>query len=383
MKTRLGVLGVSAALVLAVAACGGPGEQGAETEDKPIKVGVILPNTGPNGPGGQKVVRGINLAVKKLNDNGGVLGRQIEVLTRDDEGTPAVAVSRAQDLLAEEVDVFFTGMISSVALAIQPVIARAGIMEITITAVSDELLSGKVNPDAVRVNASNNEGALAIGGYLSGLPDVKRIAVLQQNDAYGEGQLAAIEAALQGPEIVAVEKFDPKQTEFRVELGKVQAARPDAVLAINGAADSGGPALIKQYRELGLTAPLVFAATTLPPNAIELAGPAADGVVCAAVYLPDQPPFSEVPENNEFVKAYQAETNELPDHQAALGYLAVQVWAQAATKAGTLERSAVAAEIKGKTFEDTIFGPTTFADNGQNTAKLQLYRVENGKMVTF
>ncbi|MDX3810398.1 MAG: ABC transporter substrate-binding protein, partial [Bosea sp. (in: a-proteobacteria)] len=97
---------------------------------------------------------------------GGLLGRKIVLSQKDDESTPAVGVSRANELIGEEVDVIFEGRNSPVALAMQPIIAAADILDITCSAKAEAVLSGKGNPLAVRIISSNEIDANALADYV-------------------------------------------------------------------------------------------------------------------------------------------------------------------------------------------------------------------------
>jgi branched-chain amino acid transport system substrate-binding protein len=93
----------------------------------PIKVGVIFPLSGGAGPQGQHVTQAIQAMAALINESGGVLGRPIEILARDDESTPAVGVSRANELISAGVSVIVEGWNSPVTLAMQPVFNRGPI----------------------------------------------------------------------------------------------------------------------------------------------------------------------------------------------------------------------------------------------------------------
>src|SRR5882757_10342149 len=96
-----------------------------------IKVGTIFPLSGGAGPDGQTVTNAVKLMVQQINDKGGLLGRKLVVISKDDESTPAVGVSRANEMIAEKADVVIEGWNSPVTLAMQPILARAGILDIT------------------------------------------------------------------------------------------------------------------------------------------------------------------------------------------------------------------------------------------------------------
>ena len=348
----------------------------------PIKVGTIFPLSGGAGPNGQAVTDAVKVAAKMINEQGGLLGRQITVVSKDDESTPAVGVSRANEMIAEKVDVVIEGWNSPVTLAMQPVLARAGVLDITAVSKADPIVSGQGNPYAIRTNSSNGQDGAILAKYIVETLGAKRIGFLTQNDAYGNGAQQIIEAEMKKLgkpfEVVVVEQFPFKQTDFRVQLANVAAANPDAVVAINASESSGMPALIQQYRQAGIKGTLIGAVGTILPTVFKVAGAALDGVVSADIYFPDQPPFDSIPENAAFVKAYKEVHGEIPDKGAALGALALQVWAKAVAKTNSLDRKTVAEAIRGKTIEGTLFGTVSFAENGQSQLEHALFKVTDG-----
>ena len=352
-------------------------------QGEPIKVGAIFPLSGPAGPNGQAVVSAIKIAAEMINAKGGVLGRKIVVIAKDDESTPAVGVTRANEMVAEKVAVVIEGWNSPVTLAEQPVLARANILDITAVSKADPILSGQGNPYAIRINSSNGQDGSIIADILINKLNAKRIGFLSQNDAYGNGAQAVIEAELaklgKPWEKVVVEQFPFKQTDFRVSLANVKQAKPDAVVAINAAESSGMPALIQQYRQAGIDGTFVGAVGTILPTVFKIAGADMTGVVSADIYFPDPPPFDKIKENLEFVEAYKKEHKEAPDKGSAMGATALEVWASAANATKSLDRKTVAEAIRGKTVGGTILGDLAFEANGQAKHKATIFKVTDGK----
>src|SRR6187200_2507716 len=132
-----------------------------------IKVGTIFPLSGGAGPDGQSVTNAVKLAIEQINEKGGLLGRKLVLISKDDESTPAVGVSRANELIAEKVDVVLEGWNSPVTLAMQPILARAGILDITTVSKADLILAGESNPQAIRINSSNGFDAEVIAKYVA------------------------------------------------------------------------------------------------------------------------------------------------------------------------------------------------------------------------
>jgi branched-chain amino acid transport system substrate-binding protein len=350
-----------------------------------VKVGTIFPLSGGAGPQGQHVTQAITAMAAVINESGGVLGRKIELVTRDDESTPAVGVSRATELASAGVAVVIEGWNSPVTLAMQPVLARAGILDITAISKADPILSGEGNPLAIRLNSSNSQDGAVIANYIANVAKAQRVAFLTQNDAYGNGAQASIEAELKklghAYEKVAEEKFPFTQADFRVAITNVRAAKPDVTVAINANEGLGMPATIRQARQSRLPGQLVAAVGTVAPSVIAVAGDAANGLVGADIYFPAVEPFASSAANKRFIAKTEEMFKYTPDKFMALGATALQVWAMAANELKTLDREAIAKRIRGGSFKDTIMGDVTFEPNGQLGSKHYLFTVQNGKIV--
>lgn len=355
----------------------------ASAQGGPVKVGVIFPLSGGAGPQGQHVTQAIQSMAALINDAGGVMGRKIEIVSRDDESTPAVGVSRATDLIGQNVSVIIEGWNSPVTLAMQPVIARAGVLDITAISKADPILSGEANPLAVRLNSSNAQDGAVIASYIAG-SKAKRIAFLTENDAYGNGAQASIEGELKKLnyvyEKVAEEKFPFTQADFRVALTNVKAANPDITVAINANEGLGMPATIRQAKQSRLPGKLVAAVGTVAPSVIQVAGDAVNGLVGADIYFPDVEPFASNPVNKKFVAKNQELFKSTPDKFMAVAATALQVWAMAANELKTLDREPIAKRIRGGSFKGTIMGDVTFEPNGQLKSRHYIFTVVDGKI---
>jgi branched-chain amino acid transport system substrate-binding protein len=370
---------MAAAAAFALAALSGAAQA------QPIKVGTIFPLSGGAGPQGQHLVQSIEAMAALINESGGVMGRKIEIVARDDESTPAVGVSRANELISAGVSVIIEGWNSPVTLAMQPVISRAGVLDITAISKADPILSGEGNPLAVRLNSSNSQDGAVIAAYIANRAKAKRVAFMTQNDAYGNGAQASIEGELKklghAYEKVAEEKFPFTQADFRVAITNVRAANPDVTVFINASEGLGMPAMIRQARQARLGGQVVAAVGTIAPSVIAVAGDAANGVVGADIYFPDVEPFASNPVNQRYIAKVQQMHKLTPDKFMALGAAALQVWAQAANELKTLDREAIAKRIRGGSFKDTVLGEMSFAPNGQLATRHYIFTIKDRKMV--
>src|SRR5215475_1369246 len=269
-----------------------------------IKVGTIFPLSGGAGPDGQTVTNAVKLVVDQINAKGGLLGRKLVVISKDDESTPAVGVSRANEMIAEKADVVIEGWNSPVTLAMQPILARGGVLDITAVSKSDLILSGETNPYALRINSSNGFDAGVIAKYVVETMKAKKVAFLTQNDVYGNGFQQAVEAEFKklnfAGEVVMTEKFAFKDTDFRVQLTNLKGANPDAVIVTNSSNSSGLPALVEQYRQADVKSAFVGAVGIMLTTVFKVAGDANNGIVSADIYFPDLPPFTSIPASTAF-----------------------------------------------------------------------------------
>lgn len=348
-----------------------------------IKVGTIFPLSGGAGPDGQTVTNAVKLMVQQINDKGGLLGRKLTVISKDDESTPAVGVSRANEMVAEKADIVIEGWNSPVTLAMQPILARGNILDFTAVSKSDLILSGETNPYAMRINSSNGFDAEVIAKYVAQTMKAKKIAFLTQNDVYGNGFQTAVEAEFKklnfSGEVIMTEKFAFKDTDFRVQLTNIKGANPDAVIVTSSSNSSGLPALVDQYRQAGIKSTFVGAVGIMLSTVYKVAGDANNGVISADIFFPDLPPFTTQPESVAFVAAYKKAYGVDPDKSAALGAAAVQVWAQAVEQTKSLDRKTVAEAIRGKPVKGTVFGDVQFLPNGQMQPRYVVFEVVDGK----
>src|SRR3954453_21834352 len=348
-----------------------------------IKVGTIFPLSGGAGPDGQSVTNAVKLAIEQVNEKGGLLGRKITLISKDDESTPAVGVSRANEMIAEKVDLVIEGWNSPVTLAMQPILARAGILDITAVSKSDLILSGNSNPLAIRINSSNGFDAAVIAKYVVETLKAKKVAFLTQNDVYGNGFQAAVEAEFKklnfAGEVALTEKFAFKDTDFRVQLTNLKTANPDAIIVTNSSNSSGLPAMVEQYRQADLKSAFVGAVGIMLPTVFKVAGEANNGIVSADIYFWNLPPFNVIPENTSFVAAFKKSYGVEPENSAALAASGLQARARAVEATKSVDRKTVAEAIRGKTVKGTVFGDAAFLPNGQLQPRYVVFKVIDGK----
>ena len=139
----------------------------AMAEGNAIRIGVVTPISGTYAGIGQQVTWGLDMAAAEINANGGVMGRQIELVYEDSEANPAVAVQKAEKLYTSENVDFLTGTVNSGAtLAVGQVAERAGKLLATTVSFSDAITGVKCSPNVFRVNARAGQQSAALAAWV-------------------------------------------------------------------------------------------------------------------------------------------------------------------------------------------------------------------------
>lgn len=376
-RSLIAYVGLTAASSMMIVGCAGEGT-GDETD--PLKVGVIVPLSGEAGPNGEHVLNGIEAQAALINAEGGVDGREIEILSRDDQSEPATGVSAATDLIEEEVDVVMGGWNSPVTLAIQPILVRDGVLNITSIPQNASIL-GEADETAIRMNAGNAVGGYVAAHYMTEALGAESIATMLQNDAYGLDAGEFMESYL--PDDVSIDRqelFEFSETDFRVPISNIMDSGVEALYSANAAESTGQPALMQQLEAANLDIPYFAGTGTVSDTVVEAAGDDSIDTISVDLYFADVEPWSSNPKNQAFIEQFTEDTGNPPDKFAALGAQSMDVWAQAVEEAGSADRQAVADVIQGGSFSETILGEVQFTEEGQQQFSMFAFEVNDGEV---
>jgi len=198
-----------------------------------VKIGWLSSLTGPLSVAAQSQNLGVQMAVDEINKGGGILGRQIELLTRDTAGDPTKAVNFAQQLAFSDKVQFVIGPVNSgEALATTPVLARAGIPNVLI-AVVDELTDPVKYPRAFRVVSTNQQWISTANDYALKTLKKKRIAVIADTTGFGAATAKTAIDMMARSQVTPVYTvlLDPNKTDVAGEMSKAREANADLVMA--------------------------------------------------------------------------------------------------------------------------------------------------------
>ena len=319
---------------------------------------------------------GIELALKEINDAGGVLGKPLEFIYRDDQGDPAEAVKIAEELMTRDGAVMLTGSIlSHVGLALSSFAAEKGYLYLAAEPLADSLVWQSGNPNTFRLRASTWIQAAMLAEEAA-KTDAIKYATIAPNYAYGQDAVAAFKENLKRlkPEVEFVAEQWPAL--FKIDAGaEVQAierAKPDAIYNVTFGTD-----LAKFVREGGdrglFDGRPVYGLLSGEPEYLEPLGDEAP----EGWFVTGYPwyAFDNGTPEKAFVDAYIAETGETPKIGSLVGYLDVLSIAAAAS---------LIAAFEGLEIPDTPIGTLSYReiDNQSNMgAYVGTLALEDGKGV--
>ena len=360
----------------------------AQAQDKgPIKLGYISSLTGAQAPLGQPMLLGAQIAVDQINQAGGVLGRKLELVVRDDKAKPADATVAARELAGSGVNLHFGVVSSAVALALIAMLEQEKTVLITCAAHSDKLTKENFNRHYFRVTDNPymrmrfmaRAAAERYGKVLSwsGLIPDHEYGRTTWN-CFEEGLLEYYPAvAKQQPKIVAPLKTQYGATDYRNVIGAAMGMPAEGFL--NAAYGGDAVTLFKQAKPFGFF-----------NKAKAIIDPANEFILPKAMKqeLPDYwggshwyaGAFQDVPLNNAVFEEYKKRTgDEYPTGFVGEGHAAVMAYAKAIQEAGTTETQAVIKALESVRF-DTTCGPRYFRKEDHQAVKpLVMYHLRGSK----
>ena len=273
---------------LLVAALGVAFPLGAQTLE--VKIGHVGPLTGGIAHLGKDNENGARLAIEEANAAKIKIGgkeAKFTLVAEDDQADPKVGTTVAQKLVDQKVVGVVGHLNSGTSIPASPIYNGAGIPVISGSATNPKLTEQGFKTQFRVVGRDDQQGP-AIASYLATNRKPKVVAVIDDATAYGEGIANEVEKTLKAQKITVLprEKGTDKTTDWKAVLTKLRGRNPDAVFY--GGMDATGGLLLKQARELGIKAVFTFGDGACTDKMKELAGTAADGLLCSQAGIPPQ-----------------------------------------------------------------------------------------------
>jgi branched-chain amino acid transport system substrate-binding protein len=360
-------------------------------DDGTITLGAAVSITGKYSTNGMNTRDGYDLAVKAINDKGGVkVGDKtykLKVVYYDDESTPARSAQLVERLIKQDgVQLVLGPYGSGLTKAVAPVTEKFKVPMVEANGAARELFtqgykylfavlstSDYYLRDAIRLAA---EQAEAEGRD----PSTLKVAMAFENDPFSLDVRAGVleDAEKYGMQVVIDDKLPPELNDMSATLTKVKALKPD-VLVVSAHA-KGPPLAIRQMKEMRVDVPMLALTHCDSAQVAEQMGEAAEYALCASQWDASLAYSGEYfGSAADFAKLFQETYDYAAPYQAAESAAGVLVFADAIERAGSIEPDAVR-DALAQTDLMTFYGPIKFDETGKNTAKpMVLYQIQGGE----
>ena len=350
----------------------------------PIKIGSILSVTGPAAFLGDPELKTMQLYVEKINKDGGVLGRPLELVHYDDGSDASKANGFAKRLIeSDKVDVLVGGTTTGSTMSIVPLVEKAGVPFIS--------LAGAVvvvEPVKKFVFKTPHTDRMAAEKVFEDMRkrNLTKVALFSETSGFGQSGKKEAEGvtAKYGITLVSNETYGPKDTDMSPQLTKIKNTAGVQAVFVIGLGQ--GPAIVtKNYKQLGISLPLYHAHGVASEEFIKLAGPAANGVrlPAAALLVADKLPDNDVqkPVSVAYTKAYTAKWNSDISTFGGHAYDGLMIAVEAIKRAGGTDKAKVRDAIeatKGYVGTGGVVNMSATDHMGLDLSAFRMLEIKNG-----
>lgn len=341
-----------------------------------VKIGSVAPLTGGIAHLGKDNENGARLAIDEANASGVSLGGKkvkFELMSEDDQSDPKVGNTVAQKLVDAKVAGIVGHLNSGTTIPASAIYNQAGIPMISGSA-TNPALTEQGFKGVFRVVGRDDQQGPAVANYLVGQNKPKTVAVIDDATAYGEGLANEVEKTLKaaGVKVLPREKGTDKTVDWKAVLTKIKGKKPDAVFY--GGMDATGGPLLKQARELKLAAVFAFGDGACTDKMAELAGPAAEGLLCSQAGIPVQAA------GKKFLDAYKAKFKADPILYSPFTYDAANLLIAAMKKADSPDPAKYLPALAASDYNGAS-GNIKFDEKGdRKDAEMTIFTLKEGKI---
>ena len=361
-----------------VAGCGDKPQQ--NSGNQVVSIGQVSPLTGPQAHLGKDNENGARLALDEINAAGLSLGGKkvtLELKSEDDAADPKTATTVAQKLVDEGVAGVIGHLNSGATIPASKIYSDNGIPQISPSATAVAYTASGFKT-AYRVMTNDAQQGSVLGSFAVTKLGAKKIAIIDDRTAYGQGLADEVEKAAKaaGAEVVAREYTTDRATDFMALLTSIKGKAPDLVFF--GGMDPQAAPMIKQMKQLGLQAKFLGGDGAQTPMFITLAGADAEGALASNPGLP----LDAMPGGAAFKAKFEAKYGKIQNY-SPYAYDAMHVLIDAMKRADSSDPAKYLAELP-KTDYQGVTGRVRFDAKGDITGgAVTLYQVKDGKWVTL
>jgi branched-chain amino acid transport system substrate-binding protein len=350
------------------------------TYGQDIPIGFFAPITGPAAADGASAKHAVELGLKEVNDAGGIKGKKVDLIIYDDRLNPQEAVAIANKLIEKDKVVgVASGSYSGPTRVTAPIFQKAGIPMVAGYAVHPDVTwdpkEKKPNDFCFRNGFLGEiEGAAAAEFAVKNLK-AKKISLIFMDNDFGRAISSgfAERAEKLGATILTKQMYKfPGEKDFRPYLTRIKEGNPDVIFAAGYYNEAAS--IVRQAKELGITSQILGEEGFDSPKFLEIAGPAAEGVIIATNLDRDDPR----PLVQNFLKNYRKGYNEDADMVGASSYDAFMILVNAIRKAGTDPKAIQKALLQTKDYNG-LTGKISRFIQGEVVKPVQIQVVKGGK----
>lgn len=375
-KKVLSMMLVGMMTVAALTGCGSD-KKAADT----IKIGGNLEMTGGSASFGKSGSNAINLAIKQLNEKGGVLGKQLEFVVADNKSEPSEAMNALQKLIAQDKVVAVVGPnLSSAVIAGSAINDSSKIVTITPMGTNPRVTvdtKGNTKPYMFRACFIDPFQGTVMAKFAKDTLGAKKVAIMIDNSSdYSKGLAKFFKQGFEsaGGEVVAEESFLQKDTDFRATLTKIKATNPDMIYIPAYYQEVG--LIVKQAKALGMNVPMAGGDGWDSSKLSEIAGAEAlNNTYFSSLYSPND--TSKL--NVDFVSNYEKAYGQKPDVFAALAYDATNLLANAIATAKSTDGDKIKDAMAATKAFPGVSGAVTFDEQHNPIKGAVIIEYKDGK----
>ena len=368
MKTVM----IGAAMMFA--ACGGEKKV---PETTTVKIGGLAPLTGSLAIYGVTTTNGAELAVKEINANGGINGKQIDYIVLDTKGDATESVMAYNKLVDDKVAAVIGDITSKPTVAVAEIAAQDNMPMITPTGTQVDIT--EAGPNVFRVCFTNPYQGTVLATLAKERFGAQTAGILVNNSSdYSDGIAKAFteQAEKLGINITVKEGYADGDRDFRAQLTKISTVNPDVLLIPEYYEQAS--LIAAQAREMGVKS--IFVGSDGWDGISKTLDETAYKVIENSYFTNHFSMQDESPKIQNFIKAYKDTYKEDPSAFSALGYDAIYMMKEAIEKAGSTEKQAIVDALKGIEY-DGITGYLTFDENNNPVKAVTILKIQNGEYV--
>ncbi|MFQ3574567.1 MAG: branched-chain amino acid ABC transporter substrate-binding protein [Thermodesulfovibrionales bacterium] len=347
---------------------------GCKKKEETIKIGAAAPLTGSIAKMGNDFKNGITIAIEEWNATGGIKGKKIELLMEDDANDPKQAVTVANKLVNSGVVAVIGHFTSSCSMAASDVYHKSNIPVINASSTNPQLTQ-RGHKNLFRICGRDDLQGLVAAQFALSQLNAKRIAIIHDKTTYGQGLADEFKKNIKSPaEVVYYGGVSQGDKDFKSVLTTIKSLNPD-VLYFGGIYPEGG-LIVRQARELGITASFISGDALSDVKFVEIAGEkAAEGS-----YITFSPDITKSKQANDFMQKYKARYGE-PGPYSVYAYDATNIILKAIQDSPDTKGTSIIDTMRKSNFSG-VLSNYKFDDKGDVThMPYVVWKITGGKYI--